>query len=66
MFCLFSLLSPLTMDEFGWSQTQVVLYNNLIYCSLSVITIIVLNVVKYVTKRLIMIITILASTNFCP
>jgi len=51
LFLCLRLLSPLTMDEFGWNKKEVLLYNNLIYAGLSIITITVLNTIKYVTRR---------------
>ena len=45
------LISPLTMDEFAWTQSEAVLYNNLFFAGLSVLTIITVFSVKYITKR---------------
>ena len=39
------------MDEFAWTKKQTVLYNNIFFSALSVLTIITLISVNYITKK---------------
>lgn len=43
--------SPLSMDEFAWTKKQAVLYNNLCYVGLSVISILAYIVAKFIAKK---------------
>ena len=52
VFSVFETLgSPLSMDEFAWTKKQAVLYNNLFYVGLSVISILAYIVVKFIAKK---------------
>ena len=52
VFSVFETLgSPLSMDEFAWNKKQAVLYNNLLYVGLSVISILAYIVVKILAKK---------------
>ena len=45
-----SIGTPLTMDEFAWTRTQAVFYNNLCYAGLAVIAVISFMAAKILTK----------------
>lgn len=47
---LLSIGTPLTMDEFAWTRTEAVFYNNLFYAGLAVIAIFSFVTVKILTK----------------
>ena len=52
MFSVFETLgSPLSMDEFAWTKKQAVLYNNIFYVGLSVISILAYILVKFIAKK---------------
>ena len=51
LFLLLSIGTPLTMDEFGWTRTQAVLYNSICYAGLAVIAILSFVAVKLLTIR---------------
>jgi len=47
---LYSIATPLSMDEFAWTKKQAVLYNDIFFVGLAVIAILTFLTVKFITK----------------
>ena len=45
-----TIVTPYSMDEFAWTKTKAILYNNILFGGLAVLAIVTFIALKFVTK----------------